>query len=336
MATDGQSIVALTMGDPAGIGPEIVAKFIGNYKKADPVLVVVGDEKVLTDAARAGHANLERVHVVARPQRDKFVPETVNLVPIKTGTLRDVKAGHPNAASGRAAMASVEKAADLVLLREVDAVVTAPIVKKAINDAGFYFTGHTDYFAHRTNTSKYTMCFVADDRRVAVVTSHLALRKVHSQIRLSRIIRTITLLDEFVRVLGVNEPRIVVAGLNPHAGESGLLGAEEQHEIRPAVESCRSKGLNVEGPVSCEAAFAGHLDNKYDAVVAMYHDQGLVPLKVLAPYKTVNVTLGLPFIRTSVGHGAALDIAGRGVAKIDSLKNAVTLAAFLARAARKP
>ena len=192
MAASEQPIIALTMGDPAGIGPEIVAKFIASHKKSDPKIVVFGDQKFLEDTARNLHLNLDHVHIVARPQRDKFT-DPVNLVPVKGGSLRDVKPGHPSAATGRAAMAFVEKATDLVLLKELDALVTAPIVKKAINDAGYYFTGHTDYFATRTNTSKYAVCFVADDKRVAIVTGHVALRKVHSRVKLARVIRTIAL-----------------------------------------------------------------------------------------------------------------------------------------------
>jgi len=324
------------MGDPAGVGPETVARVIANHRKGDYRLVVLADPRILEDVSKALRLNIDHVAVTSRPQRERFAAEAVTLIPVKVNLGRDTKAGRPTAATGRAAITFVEKATELALLREVDAVVTAPIVKKAINDAGYFFTGHTDFFATRTNTAKYAMCFVADNKRVAVVTGHLAIRKVHGRVRLVRIIRTITLFDEFLQTIGVREPRIAVAGLNPHAGEEGLVGGEEQAEIKPAVEACRVQGILVDGPISAEAAFLNHLEGKYDGVVAMYHDQGLLPMKVLAPHRTVNVTLGLPFVRTAPGHGAALDIAGRGVAKIDGLRNAIQLAAQLTQAARRP
>jgi 4-hydroxythreonine-4-phosphate dehydrogenase len=327
-------VIAVTMGEPAGIGPEIVAKYAAGVKKNDFTLVVVGDQRLLRNAEAKFKLNIPRLNVTPRPNREKFARNAVNFVSLKTVNPKDIEVGRPTAKTGRAAMAFVEKATDLVLLDQVDAVVTAPISKKAINEAGYYFSGHTDYFAHRTNTSKFAMCFVNDPIRVALVTSHYALRKVHSKVKLARVARTISLFDEFLRSIGLKKPRIVVTGLNPHAGENGLLGTEEIAEIGPAIETCRTQGINLDGPVSAEAAFFKHLGKKYDGVVAMYHDQGLVPLKVLKPHAAVNVTLGLPFVRTSVGHGVGLDIAGRGVAKIDSLKNALDLAARLVRAKR--
>jgi 4-hydroxythreonine-4-phosphate dehydrogenase len=329
-----QPVIALTIGEPAGVGPEIVAKYLAGLKKTDFTLVVVGDQRLLRDAAAKFKLNIRKLNVTSRPSREKFVPGVPNLVTLKTVSPKDVEPGKPTAKTGRAAMAFVDKATELVMLHQADAVVTAPISKKAINDAGYFFAGHTDYFANRTNTSKYAMCFSGDSLRVALVTAHYALRKVHSKVKLARIVRTVSLFDEFLRTIGVKNPRLVLTGLNPHAGEYGLLGTEEITEIEPAAEACRTLRINVDGPVSAEAAFIKHVAGKYDGVVAMYHDQGLIPLKVLKPHKTVNITLGLPFIRTSVGHGAALDIAGQGVAKADSLKNAVNLAAQLVRARR--
>jgi 4-hydroxythreonine-4-phosphate dehydrogenase len=319
------------MGDPAGIGPEIVAKYLAGSRGKGVTLVVVGDKELLEDAAARFKLDLGGLNVVTKPNRGKFEAEAAHIVSPKISGLKDLRPGHPDARTGRAAMTFVEKATDLVLLHDVDAIVTAPISKRAINDAGFFFHGHTDYFASRTNTSKYAMCLVGDALRVALVTAHLPIRKIHCKIKLARVVRTISLFDDFLRAVGVKNPRIAVAGLNPHAGEGGLLGTEELNDIAPAVGACRSRGIDAAGPVSAEAAFLAHLAKKYDGVVAAYHDQGLLPLKLLMPHKTVNVTLGLPFVRTSVGHGAAFDIAGRGVAKIDSLRNAVNLAAKLVR-----
>ncbi|MGD8719633.1 MAG: 4-hydroxythreonine-4-phosphate dehydrogenase PdxA [Candidatus Zixiibacteriota bacterium] len=335
MVTKEQPVVALTLGDPAGIGPEIVAKYVAGSRKSDLTLVVVGEQHTLETAAQRLKIKLPSMNVVSRPGRDKFSPDAVNLVALKLAGLKNVEPGIPSAKTGAAAMAFVEKSADLATRGEVDAIVTAPISKKAVNDAGYFFVGHTEYFANRTNKSKFAMCFVADEWRVALVTTHHALRKVHSKVKLPRVIRTACQLDDFLRTLGVKAPRLVITGLNPHAGEGGLLGTEEINEIEPAIDACRARGLNIDGPVSAEAAFLAHFDGRYDGVVAMYHDQGLVTLKALAPQKTVNVTLGLPFVRTSVGHGAALDIAGRGVAKPDSLRHAVNLAAKLVRARRR-
>lgn len=323
------------MGDPAGIGPEIVAKYVAGSRRKNVTLVVAGEKQLLADTAAKFKLDIGDLNVITRPSREKFVRDATNVVSLKVGGLKDLEPGRPDARTGRAAMAYVDKATDLVMLHEVDAVVTAPLSKRAINEAGYFFTGHTDYFAARTNTSKYAMCFVADPWRVALVTAHLPVRKVHSKIKLARVIRTVSLFRDFIRSVGVKRPRVVVTGLNPHAGEDGLLGTEELNEIAPAVGACRSRGMDVDGPVSAEAAFLAHVAGKYDGIVAMYHDQGLVPLKALMPYKTVNVTLGLPFVRTSVGHGAAFDIAGRGVAKVDSLRNAVNLAAKLVRTRRK-
>jgi 4-hydroxythreonine-4-phosphate dehydrogenase len=300
-------------------------------KKKSAITVIVGDRKLLERGAQVAKVKLDKLNVMTRAKRSVFQPGAVNLIQVKAPAPREVKAGEPDAKTGRAAMAFLEKATELALLNEVDAIVTAPISKAAINNAGFYFTGHTEYFARRTNTAKYAMCFYADKIRVALVTDHIPLRKVHSKAKLARVIRTAALLDEFIRDLEGKRPFLAITGVNPHAGEDGLLGVEEVTEIAPAAEACRKQGIKVEGPVSAEMAFINHLAGKYDGVVAMFHDQGLLPLKVLAPFKTVNVTLGLPFIRTSVGHGAANDIAGKGIAKVESLHNAVALAVKLAK-----
>jgi len=327
----------LTLGDPAGIGPEITAKTLAalNKSKDGFIALLLGDEKLWLETCEQLKIHSAPVNIVSKPQRDKLEPGVVNIYPVKVGSLKEIHPGKPTPKTGRAAMASIEKAIELALLREVDAVVTNPISKKTINDAGFHFAGHTDFFAEKTNTSKYAMCFVADPFRVAVVTSHLGLRKVHSKVKLARVLRTITLLDGFVRDLDGMAPRLAVTGLNPHAGESGLMGPEEFAEVSPAVAAARAQGYHVTGPMSAEAAFIGVLNKKYDAVVAMYHDQGIVPLKTYAPYRAVNVTLGLPFIRTSVGHGAAFDIAGQGIAKPESLKLACAIATRLASKRKK-
>jgi 4-hydroxythreonine-4-phosphate dehydrogenase len=324
-------VIALTMGEPAGVGPEILAKYVAGIKKSNFTLVVVGDQRLLHDAEAKFKLKVPNLKITSRPSREKFAPNDVNFISLKLVNPKDVTPGRPTAKTGRAAMAFVEKATDLVMLNQVDAIVTGPISKKAINAAGYYFSGHTDYLAHRTNTSKFAMCFVNGPIRVALVTAHCALRKVHSKVKLARIARTVSLFNEFLISIGVKKPRIVVTGLNPHAGEQGLLGTEELAEIKPAVETCRTQGINLDGPVSAEAAFVSHISKKYDGVVAMYHDQGMIPVKLLDFEGAVNVTIGIPIIRTSPAHGTAFDISGQNRANPASMKAAITTAIKMAK-----
>ena len=214
---------------------------------------------------------------------------------------------------------------------EIDAIVTAPLNKEAMNLAGFNYHGHTELLAESTGTDDYAMMLVARDLRVVHVTTHVALRNVNDLIKKDRVVKTIKLTDRALRSLGIKKAKIAVAGLNPHAGEGGLFGSEEKEEIEPAIEYCRSLGLSVAGPFPPDTVFLRGLRGEFDAVIAMYHDQGHIPVKTLGFEEGVNVTIGLPIIRTSVDHGTAFDIAWKGNANPKSMIEAIKLASGLAR-----
>jgi 4-hydroxythreonine-4-phosphate dehydrogenase len=286
--------IALTVGDPAGIGPEIVRK---------------------TMAA-------SRVLAACEP------------VPYGPADPDTFTAGRISAAAGAAAYEAIVRAVQDAQAGRVDAIATAPISKEAFALAGLPWRGHTDLLAHLTATEFVAMMFEAPALRVVLATVHVALSEVPSLITQDRVERTIRLAFAELPRFGVERPRIAVAGLNPHAGEHGLMGPEDDEEIAPAVEQCRAEGIPVSGPFPADTLFLRASRGEFDAVVACYHDQGLIPVKLLAFGESVNVTLGLPIIRTSVDHGTAFDIAGRGVADAGSMIRAVCLAADLARTRR--
>lgn len=315
--------LALTPGDPAGIGPEIVLR-----AAADPALaplcrlVVVGNRETLERAARV----LEKAE--GRKARDWL--KTLELREVRAPRPREIPWGRPSAASGRISYRCVEAAVRLVLAGEADALVTAPISKKAWEMAGLRYLGHTEALADLTGTKEYAMTFFAGRLRVALVTAHLPLREVARAIRRPAVLRTLRVVDRWLREgEGRRRPRIAVTGLNPHAGEGGRLGPEEGREIAPAVAAAREEGILAEGPFPADGLFARG-GRGWDAVVAMYHDQGLIAAKLLGRGRAVNVTLGLPFLRTSPDHGTAYDIAGRGGADPGSLIEAIRLASRLA------
>ncbi|MBI2880303.1 MAG: 4-hydroxythreonine-4-phosphate dehydrogenase PdxA [Candidatus Tectomicrobia bacterium] len=324
--------LALTLGDPAGIGPEIVLR-----AAADPALtplcrlMVVGNRETLERAARV----LERAE--GRKARDWLKALELREVrapgPRKQQSgagPREIPWGSPSAASGRISYRCVEAAVRLVLAGEADALVTAPISKKAWEMAGLSYPGHTEALADLTGTKEYAMTFFAGRLRVALVTAHLPLREVARAIRRPAVLRTLRVVDRWLREgEGRRRPRIAVTGLNPHAGEGGRLGPEEGREIAPAIAAAREEGILAEGPFPADGLFARG-GRGWDAVVSMYHDQGLIAAKLLGRGRAVNVTLGLPFPRTSPDHGTAYDIAGRGGADPGSLIEAIRLASRLA------
>jgi 4-hydroxythreonine-4-phosphate dehydrogenase len=281
--------VAITAGDPAGIGPEIAAK-----AAADPSVRAVCEP------------------VVYGTDRGGFVP------------------GVLSAAAGRAAYDQIVRATADAQAGAVAAVATAPINKEAFRLAGLPWTGHTDLLAHLTGARRVAMMFHSDALRVVLATVHIPLSDVPRALTPDGLEGTILLAARELPRLGVASPRIAVAGLNPHAGEHGLLGAEEETVIAPAIAAARARGVDVSGPFPADTLFVRAARGEFDVVVACYHDQGLIPVKLLAFGKAVNVTLGLPIVRTSVDHGTAFDIAGRGIAEPGSLIAAVRLAAHLA------
>jgi len=289
--------VGITVGDPAGIGPEIARK-----ARVDPRVLEVCDPVI-------------------------FGPTTLD----------DVRLGVENAAGGRAAYETIVRAVDAVRSGEIDAIATGPISKRALALAGIPWKGHTDLLAHLCGVADVRMLFYADTARplcVTLATVHVPLANVSGLLTVADVSRTIVMTADWLHHLGVTAPRVAMAGLNPHAGESGLLGSEDEAILRPAVAEAARQGVAASGPWPADTVFVRAVRGEFDAVVACYHDQGLIPVKLLAFGQAVNVTIGLPIVRTSVDHGTAFDIAGRGVADHGSLVSAVRLAARLAGARR--
>jgi len=288
--------IALTVGDPAGIGPEIVAK-----AAADPGVLAV-----------------------CRPIVFSTPPEAA------------VRTGSVSAAAGRAAYATIVRAVDFAKRGDVDAIVTAPINKLAFAKAGLKWKGHTDLIAHLCDSKRVAMMFHSPTLKVVLITVHVPLKSVSKYLTPALVDQTIGLTAEAMKMFGTPKPRLALAGLNPHAGEHGVLGDEDDKVLVPAVRRARARRVNIEGPIPGDTVFVRAARGEYDCVIACYHDQGLIPVKLLSFGNAVNVTIGLPIIRTSVDHGTAFDIAGKGVADPGSMIAAVKLAAEMASARARP
>ncbi len=338
-------VIALTLGDPAGIGPEIIVKALSRPDvQALCRAVVVGDLGVLVKAAEdTGVVDCARmIEPVASIDRLADSAARIPVLDIKNVPLAGFEYGKVRPEYGRAAGQSIEQAVKLALDRKVAAVVTPPLQKEAFKAAGYAYPGHTEMLASLTGAGHVSLMLMIGNFRVVHVTLHTPLRKAVDEITVDRVLETIRVAGRGCRALGIAAPRVGVAGLNPHAGEGGLFGDEEARVIRPAVERAKAEGLNVEGPLSSDSVFAMLKGGRYDIVVCMYHDQGGIPMKLLAfewdaahgrwgSIRGVNVTLGLPIIRTSVAHGTGYEIAGKGIASPDSLVDAIRVACDLAR-----
>jgi len=325
-------IIAITMGDPSGIGPEVIAKALGEgriYELCRPI--VIGDAKIMAGAAKLAPKNLQvnSVEVIAQ---GGFRLGAIDVLDLKNIDIDSLQRGKEDRDSGRAAVEYVQRAIDLAIKGEVDGIATAPLNKEAMNLAGFSYPGHTEILAETTRSKNYAMMLLAGPLRVVHVTTHTSLRQACDRVKKERVATTIRLTDRAMKDLGIAKPRIAVAGLNPHAGEGGLFGTEEVDEIAPAVQECRSEGILAEGPFPPDTVFLRGKRGEFDAVVAMYHDQGHIPVKMLGFEEGVNVTIGLPIIRTSVDHGTAFDIAWKGVADPRSMVEAIRIAAEMAKA----
>jgi 4-hydroxythreonine-4-phosphate dehydrogenase len=322
---------AVTMGDPAGIGPEIVAKTF-----AEPGMqemnraVVVGDAAIMKRAVRLLELPL-RINAVSRPQEATFEEGVIDLI-CATELPEDLPFGKLDPRAGAAAFEYVRRATELALEGSARAVATAPLNKEAMHLGGHRYPGHTEILAELTNTRDYAMMLVAEDLRVIHVSTHVSLREAIERVRSERELVVIRLAHQTLRRIGVEEPRVAVAGLNPHAGENGLFGTEDAAFIAPAVEEARGEGIDASGPWPPDTVFSRARKGEYDIVVVQYHDQGHVPIKLLGFESGVNVTVGLPFFRTSVDHGTAFDIAGTGKADHTSMRAALELARELAEA----
>ncbi len=324
--------IGITIGDPAGIGPEVSLKAsltAGVLAVCLPVLL--GDAKFLLDwAQRFGLAPDFQViqHGAAIPA-NSTTPLIYDLNNLSDWT-HAIELGKEQAACGKAAAECIEAAVTLWLAGQLDALTTAPINKKSLFLAGYAFPGHTEFLAHLTETDEFAMTFIAPSLRVALLTTHVPLVEVSSYVKQAALEKLIRLVDREFKRLGFSRPRIAVAALNPHGGEGGLFGVEEAAEMLPAIEACRQRDdIEVSGPHSGDTIFLRASRGEFDIVLSCYHDQGLIPIKCLAFGEAVNVTLGLPFIRTSVDHGTAFDIAGQGCAEHSSMIAAIKLAAEL-------
>ena len=318
--------IAITMGDPAGIGPEIIVKGWTHKDIAPFRKMVVGDPELLSEMAHRFAPEL-LVQPIGDPSEAPEDPQILSvLLPGGQTDLEPVTMGQPSVASGRWAYACVKTAVDLAMEKKISAMTTAPLTKVALRSAGYNYPGHTELIADLTHTPKVGMMLVGGPLRVILVTVHIALREVSSQLTQERELDTIRLAREALNILGVDHPKIAVAALNPHAGEASLFGDEEDRIIFPAIMEARSEGIDVEGPIPADSLFFKASRGDFSIVVAQYHDQGLIPLKLLGFGKAVNVTVGLPILRTSVDHGTAYDIVGKGLAQPGSLIEAIRLA----------
>ncbi|MEM2902693.1 MAG: 4-hydroxythreonine-4-phosphate dehydrogenase PdxA [Candidatus Bathyarchaeia archaeon] len=331
-------IVAVTMGDPAGIGPEVACKALasrGVRMVCRPLLI--GDSDSLTEALKISKLSL-RLNMVQEPSQARFQRGVIDIINMGNVDHEQLEVGRPQASAGKASIEYVEKAVSFALKGEVDAVATAPISKEAIWMAGYRYPGHTELLAQLTNTREYAMMLYSKKLKVVHVSTHVSLRQAIDLVKKPRIRVAIRLSHQALRSMGYSNPRIAVAGLNPHAGESGIFGDEEIEEISPAVAEAREEGFETYGPFPPDTVFYRALRGEFDCVVAMYHDQGHIPVKSLGFQKGVNVTLGLPIIRTSVDHGTAWDKAAARLGNADpgSMIEAIKLAAKMAQSKWKP
>lgn len=338
---DSRIRIVITMGDPAGIGPEVVVKALTEediYKKCIPI--VIGDYEALQDAICFSRLNLTLLEIKTPADAEgKFgTVEFINLGYLKPGSW-DYKKN--SALCGEAAFQYVIRGITYAKEKEVEAVITAPISKESINMAGHPYSGHTEIFAEYTGTEDYAMLLASDSLRVIHVTTHCALIEACRLIRKDRVLKVIKLAQEACKMLGIEKPRIAVAGLNPHCSENGLFGTEEASEIIPAIQIAQKEGIDVKGPESPDTVFVKCKAGMYDIVVAMYHDQGHIPLKLnsfqwdaeegkYSSVKGINTTIGLPIIRVSVDHGTAFGKAGEGRANADSMIEAIEVGVRMA------
>lgn len=325
-------LIALSQGDPAGVGPEIIVKALARPDLAALARVVVlGDEVVLGRAGRLLGSSL-KINPVAEPEDGLFRPGVIDLIPCSSFGPAEHAFGASSPECGRAAYEAVVRGAGLCLAGRAEALCTAPLAKLSLRAAGHDYPGHTELLAELTGAEEEPVMLLAGPRlRVALATTHLRLTEVAGALSPAKILRVIRLGDQFMRRLGCARPRLAVCGLNPHASEGGLFGPEDHDIVAPAVAAAQDRGLEVQGPEPADSLFHRAVEGEFDLVVALYHDQGLIPLKLLHFRQAVNVTLGLPIVRTSVGHGTAFGLAGRGLADETSLAAALKMAVKLAR-----
>jgi 4-hydroxythreonine-4-phosphate dehydrogenase len=328
-------LIGITMGDPTGIGPEVIIKALSShpvFNRCRPV--VFGDAAILDREKQLLKSGIS-INIIDETNQAVFSCGTLDVFSLSNLDPNTVAHAHPDKKTGKAMGSYIVRAVSMALQGELDAIVTGPINKKSLQEGGYPYPGHTEMLAHLTNTRDVVMMLAGEKLRVVLVTIHCAFDQVPRLITTGKILKTILITAAGLQgYFAIPAPRIAVAALNPHAGEDGLFGAEEQEIIMPAIHQAQKQGVNAAGPYPPDTLFYYAARGKFDAVVCMYHDQGLIPLKLLHFADGVNITLGLPIVRTSVDHGTAYDIAGRGVADPASLINAITIAASMALAKR--
>ncbi|MBN3205972.1 D-threonate 4-phosphate dehydrogenase [Pectobacterium brasiliense] len=323
-------IIAVTMGDPAGIGPEIIIKSLAEGELSGASAVVVGCVQTMRRILALNIVPAVELKIIDKPADAVFAPGVINMIDEPLEDPQALKPGVVQAQAGDLAYRCIKKAAELAMAGEVHAIATAPLNKEALHSAGHLYPGHTELLAKLTNSRDYAMVLYTDKLKVIHVSTHIALRKFLDTLNRDRVETVIDMADVFLKRVGFTHPRIAVAGVNPHAGENGLFGDEEIKIVSPSVEAMKAKGIDVYGPCPPDTVYLQAYEGQYDMVVAMYHDQGHIPLKLLGFYDGVNITAGLPFIRTSADHGTAFDIAWTGKAKSESMAISIQLAMQLA------
>ncbi|MFI1773604.1 4-hydroxythreonine-4-phosphate dehydrogenase PdxA [Thalassobellus citreus] len=337
-----KSKIGISMGDPAGIGPEIIIKTLALqdvYNRCNPL--VVGDAQTMQNEVNTLKSSL-KINAIQNVKDAKFECGIIDVYDLKNVDNANLQPGMVTAIAGKAAFEAVIKNIELALAKEIDATVTAPINKESIHKAGHKYSGHTEIYAEYTDTKKFAMLLADENFRVIHNSTHVSLRQACDLCKTDRVFEVITLLDDACKKFGIKNPRIAIAGLNPHAGENQLFGDEEVNEIIPAIEKANALGYTVEGPFPPDTMFVKAVQGKFDGCVAMYHDQGHIPFKLegfkwdneketMKSVKGVNITLGLPIIRTSVDHGTAFEIAGQGIASADAMLVAIDYAIVMAK-----
>ncbi len=335
-------IIGITMGDPAGIGSEIIAKALNKqavYESCRPV--VIGDKKAMEDAVKIAGLTLG-VHGIEKLEDARYEYGTIDVYDMKNISYNKIPFGKVDAECGRAAGEYIEKAIDMAMKKEIAAIATAPINKESFDLGGWgkKYRGHTEMLAALTKSEKASMMLASGNLRVIHVTTHVSMRQAVDLIKKERVYNTIIKAHEACQYLGIQSPRIGVCGLNAHAGESGIMGYEEIEEIIPAIEKARAEGMNVEGPVPGDTIYPRGRTGTFDVIVAMYHDQGHIPVKLMgflwdgavwSSVSGVNITIGLPIIRVSVDHGTAFGKAGKGIANEVSMLDAIEYCILIAK-----
>lgn len=327
MTTESRPLVGVTLGDPAGIGPEITVKALAEadvYAVSRPV--VIGDRGVLERAARAVQL-APRINIVERPAEGRFEPGTIDLIDLRNVDLATLEWGKVQAQAGRAAFDYVRTAIELALRREIDAIATAPINKEALQLGGVPFLDHTAMLAKLTNSPDVLTMFVVRNLIIFFMARHMSLRKACDEVTAENIYRTLLKANAAMQRFGWARARFGVAALNPHAGEHGMFGDEEITQIAPGIERARAAGVDAYGPIPGDAVFHQCLQGRYDAVLALHHDQGHIAAKTYDFERTISITTGMPFIRASVDHGTAFDIAGKGIASAVGMAESIRVAA---------